>query len=97
MAILKVLGFDKVKILTLVLGEGVLLGLVGGLIGGGFTQAIVYTVGGIPMGEGAPFYVSGHAWWWGPAIGAATALLAGIIPAWNACSVKVSEVFAKVA
>ena len=47
--------------------------------------------------EGRPFYVSGQAWWWGPLVGAFAALLGGILPAWQTCSLKVSQVFARVA
>jgi putative ABC transport system permease protein len=96
-AVLKVLGFRKGQILALVLCEGVLLGALGGLLGGGLTQGVVTLAGGIPISMDRPFFVSAHAWWWGPTLGAATALLGGIIPAWNACRIKVSEVFARVA
>lgn len=97
MAILKVLGFRKPQILTLVLSEGILLGLIAGMLGGGATQWAVDVAGGINMGEGRAFFVSRHAWWWGPALGVVTATLGGMIPAWNACKIKVSEVFARVA
>src|SRR5262249_51233496 len=97
MAILKILGFRQGQILALVLSEGALIGAVGGLIGGGLTQAIVALSGGIDFGVGNPFFVSRHAWWWGPALGATTALLGGLVPAWNACKIRVSEVFARVA
>ncbi len=97
MAILKVLGFRKGQILTLVLSEGILIGLVAGVAGGGVTQWVVDLCGGIRMAEGNPFFVSRHAWWWGPTLGIFTATLGGILPAWNACKVKVSEVFARVA
>lgn len=97
MAILKVLGFGRARILFLVLGEGILLGFAGGLLGGGLTHALVNgAAGGLPLGDGR-FYVSWQAWWWGPAIGAVTAAAGGLVPAWNACRVRVSEVFARVA
>lgn len=97
MAILKVLGFRKWQILTLVLSEGVFLGLIAGVAGGGVTQWVVDLCGGIRMAEGNPFFVSRQAWWWGPCLGVLAALLGGILPAWNACKIKVSEVFARVA
>ena len=34
--------------------------------------------------------------WWGLSVGAGTALVGSILPAWTACRVKVSEIFAKV-
>lgn len=97
MAVLKILGFSRRQILALVLGEGVVVGILGGLVGGGLTHTITHLVGGLRIGDGAPFFVSPKAWWWGPALGAITALVAGLIPAWNACRIKVSEVFARVA
>lgn len=97
MAILKVLGYGRGRILFLVLGEGMLIGALGGLLGGGGTQLLVQAIGGIRLPEQSPFFVSWQAWWWGPALGAATACVAGLWPAWNACRIKVSEVFAKVA
>jgi putative ABC transport system permease protein len=96
-AVLKVLGFGRVRVLALVLGEALLLGLIGGIIGGGVTHWVINKgVGGLPLGDGH-FFVSSNAWWWGPAIGASTAILGGLLPALGACSVRVSEVFAKVA
>lgn len=97
MAILKVLGFRKGQILTLVLSEGLFIGFIAGITGGGVTQWVVDLCGGIRMSEGNPFFVSRQAWWWGPTLGVFTAFLGGILPAWNACRVKVSEVFARVA
>jgi putative ABC transport system permease protein len=97
MAILKILGFRQEQILALVLTEAALIGALGGLLGGGLTQALVAMSGGINFGVGNPFFVSAHAWWWGPALGVMTALIAGVIPARNACKIKVSEVFARVA
>jgi putative ABC transport system permease protein len=35
--------------------------------------------------------------WWGLVFGAATALAGSILPAWSARTVRVSEVFSKVA
>lgn len=100
MAVLKVLGFRASQILTMVLGEGLILGAAGGLIGAAITYTLINHVQGgikIPIGFFPIFFVPAQVLWWGPALGSATALLGGIIPAWNAKSVKVSEVFSKVA
>lgn len=97
-ALLKVLGYGRSKILGLIVGEGMLIGILGGLLGGGGTQALVYAIGGLQLGDAGPrIYVSWDVWWWGSALGACAALLGGFLPAWNACQVKVSEIFAKVA
>lgn len=104
LAVLKVLGFRPNQILMLVLGEAVLIGALSGLISAGLTYGIVnfpqpYGFGGIkfPIAFFAAFLIPLDALWWGPALGAGTALLGSIIPAWSARSVKVSEVFARVA
>lgn len=99
-AVLKVLGFGRAQILTLVLGEALFLGIVGGLIGSAITFASInYGTGGIriPIVWFSAFYVPRAVFWWGPVLGGLTAFLGGIVPAWSACRVKVSEVFARVA
>lgn len=99
-AVLKVLGFSQGRIFGLILGEGLLLGAVAGLLSGLATVLLVNQVAGgikIPLGFFPVFFVPWHALWWGASLGAITALLGGIIPIWNGSSVKVSEVFAKVA
>ncbi len=104
LAVLKVLGFRPNQILTLVLGEAVLIGAISGLISAGLTYGIVnfpqpYGFGGIkfPIAFFAAFLIPMDALWWGPALGAGTAFLGSVIPAWSARSVKVSEVFSRVA
>jgi len=99
-AVLKVLGFRPTQILCLVLGESLLLGALAGLASSWLTLfGINYLLGGIkfPIAFFAAFMISWHALWWGPAIGAITALAGSILPAWSARSVKVSDVFSKVA
>jgi putative ABC transport system permease protein len=100
MAVLKVLGFRPLQILVLVLGEALLVGALGGLLGALGPLAIVnWAMGGIPLQIGffPAFRIPENAIAWGFAIGAATGLLGSLLPAWSARSVKVSEVFAKVA
>jgi putative ABC transport system permease protein len=99
-AVFKVLGFGKRQILGLVLGEGLLLGVVAGFCGSALTYVLINKVAGgirIPIGWFPVFFVPAAALWWGPAVGALTALFGGLVPAWNACRIKVSEVFARVA
>lgn len=98
--VLKVLGFSRSKILFLILGEGLLLGLVSGLLSGLATVWLVNSVAGgikIPLGFFPVFFIPWHALWWGAGLGVLTALIGGILPVWNGVSVKVSEIFAKVA
>jgi putative ABC transport system permease protein len=98
-AVMKVLGFRPSQILSLVLGEALLLGLGAGLLSAGLTYLIVNKVlGGIafPIAFFGKFYIFPDAIWWGAAVGAITALLGSIFPALTACRVKVSDVFSRV-
>lgn len=100
MAVLKVLGFRPNQVLQLVLGEALLVGGLSGLLAAFGTYALFnYTWGGLPFRIGffPVFRIPEFALLWGLAIGSGTAFLGSIVPAWNARSVKVSEVFSRVA
>jgi putative ABC transport system permease protein len=100
LAVLKVLGFRPYQIVVLVLGESILLGALFGLLSSGGTYVVVNNVmGGLkfPIAFFPSFLIPADAWWWGPAIGGAAALLGSALPAWSACTVKVTDVFSKVA
>ena len=100
MAVLKVLGFQPRQIMLLVLAEAFLLGAGTGLFTAGITYVLVDLVlGGIkfPIAFFPAFFIPINALAWGFAMGAGTSLVGSVIPAWSASSVKVSEVFAKVA
>jgi putative ABC transport system permease protein len=94
LAVLKVLGFRPGQIMALVLGEAVLIGTTGGFLSTSLCYVMVNwllrTVNPMPMA------IPEDALWWGPALGAGTALVGSLVPALNACRVKVSEVFARV-
>ena len=98
-AVLKVLGFQPSQIMVLVLGEALLVGIVSGVVSAGGTWFLVNeVVGGVPfvIAWFPKFMIPSEAWWWGLAVGGGTAFLGSFVPAWNACRVKVSEVFARV-
>src|SRR5205823_2957610 len=100
MAVLKVLGFSPNQILVLVLGEALLIGASSGLASALTARYLVNDVFGgltMPIGFFAKFFVASAAPWWGISVGAATALIGSLLPAWSARSVKVAEVFSKVA
>lgn len=99
LAVMKVLGFRPWQLLLLVLGEAVLLGAGAGLMSAGATYLLINSLGGIkfPVVFFSSFQIAPQALWWGPAVGAGTALAGSLLPAWSARSVRVSEVFAKVA
>jgi putative ABC transport system permease protein len=99
MAVLKVLGFRPWMVMALVLGEAVLIGALSGFMATATAFAIINAMGGIPFPIAffPKFFIPAAALWWGPAMGAIVAVLGSVVPAWTARSVKVSEVFAKVA
>jgi putative ABC transport system permease protein len=98
-AVLKVLGFRPGQVMCLVLGESLLVGAVSGLAAASFTFTLINMMGGLPFQVVffPSFMIPGWAFVWGLAMGAGTAFLGSFLPAWTARSVKVSEVFAKVA
>jgi len=99
LAVLKVLGFRPVQVLLLVLGEALLIGTLSGFASSALTYSIINQwMGGIkfPIAFFGSFYIPYEALWWGGAMGAGTAFLGAIIPAWSAQKVKAAEVFAKV-
>jgi len=100
MAVLKVLGFRPGHLFALVLGEAILIGVVAGVTSAGLTYLVVNDLlGGIkfPIGFFPAFFIPLQAIWWGMAIGIGTALVGSVVPAWTARTVRVSEVFARVA
>ncbi len=100
MAVLKVLGFSPNQILLLVLGEALLIGCSSGLLSAWVAQYLINDlIGGVslPIAFFGKFFITEAAPWWGLGIGAGTALVGSLVPAWSARSVKVSEVFSKVA
>jgi putative ABC transport system permease protein len=100
MAVLKVLGYTPNQILVFVLGEALLIGCLSGLVSAVLAKVIVNDYfGGLPLPIAffGKFYIADPAPWWGLMVGAGTALAGSLVPAWSARSVKVSEVFAKVA
>ena len=91
-AVLKVLGFSPTQIMFLILGEGVLLGT---LAGGLSAMTVVYVTRNVPALAG--FNVPDAAISWGFLAGACTASGGSIFPAISARSIKVVDVFSKVA
>jgi putative ABC transport system permease protein len=100
LAVLKVLGFSPTRILLLVLGEALLIGGGSGLLSGTLSYVVVHhCMGGIkfPVAFFPVFDIYADAIWWGLLFGTVTAFLGSVSSAWSARTIKVSEVFSKVA
>jgi putative ABC transport system permease protein len=100
LAVMKVLGFRPIQIMLLVLGESMILGLLAGTAAAwGIWTYINQIQGGfaLPIAFFNKFFVADDALWWGPVIGVFSGFIGSVWPAWSACSVKVTEVFSKVA
>jgi putative ABC transport system permease protein len=97
MAVLKVLGFQPNQILFLVLGESLLIGVLGGTLSAGVAYFGINVMGGVPFPVAffPTFFIPKEALLWGPLLGLGTAFFGSIIPAWSARRVKVSDVFSK--
>lgn len=99
MAVLKVLGFGPAQILVLILGEAIVLGVLAGFISALSAYVLINIyMGGVPFPIAffPAFKIPAQALWWGPTIGALTAFVGSVVPAWSARQVKVAEVFSKI-
>jgi putative ABC transport system permease protein len=103
MAVLKVLGFEPLAIMVLVIGEATLIGLVSGFLGAGLAWlcSTLAVSGVLPtMSITRVFFMfpmRADMILWGALIGAFVGFAGSVVPAWNARKVKVSDVFAKIA
>jgi putative ABC transport system permease protein len=96
MAVLKVLGFQPRHVMLLVLGEAMLVGL----LGGGMSSLMAYQMLGtfkLQIAFLGAFFVPVNALIYGPLLGMAVSFAGSIVPALTAKDVKVAEVFARVA
>lgn len=97
MAILKILGFQPSFILRMIVGEAMMVGALGGVLGAGFA----YTLTLLNRFDYLPtridflvqFPVAPHYILHGLLVGAAVGFLGSIVPAWHAQKVKVIEAF----
>jgi putative ABC transport system permease protein len=101
MAVLKVLGFQPRHVFAMVIGEGMLIGLLGG---GLCTWLMVllfnyFFKGGLrlPIGFFGNFQLNEMILVYGPVLGLTVALVGSFLPAWSARGVKASNVFSQVA
>jgi putative ABC transport system permease protein len=103
MAVLKVLGFEPLAIMVLVVGEAMLIGAASGFIGAALAWLCsTVAVHGLLPGISATriflaFPIRAEMVFWGALLGALAGFAGSAVPAWNARRVKVSDVFAKIA
>jgi putative ABC transport system permease protein len=95
-AVLKVLGFGPNQIMFLILGEGILLGTLAGGLSATVVWALMNNVKLQILFFGG-FNVPDAAVAWGFLAGAGTAFIGSIGPAVSARSIKVVDVFSRVA
>jgi len=103
MAVLKVLGFQPLHIELMIISEAMFVGAVAGLLGTSFVCTFSY----LTLHEVLPtfpftrfvlqFPVPWSAMGWGMLIGAGVGLTGSFLPALSARSVKVSDVFSRIA
>jgi ABC-type antimicrobial peptide transport system permease subunit len=93
-----VLGFTGPKIAGLFLGEALLVGTFAGFVGAGVVLGLVnFYAGGIQLTGFPRMTVPWSVFWWGPTLGAATALVGAAAPAIGAYRIRVTDVFSRVA
>lgn len=97
MAVFKVLGFQPGFIMFMVTGEAMLVGAIGGALG----ALLAWVLSTAPLPFNLPMMlqlsVTADAIPIGLVIGAVVGFLGSIVPAWNARTVRVTDVFAKIA
>src|SRR5262249_1458141 len=86
------------QVLSIVLGEALLVGVLSGAISTTLIYGSANLSGGLkfPIAFFPKFMISWHVLWWGPAIGGVTAFLGSVLPAWMAQRTKASEQFSRV-
>ncbi len=90
LAVMKTLGFTDGQLLALVLGESMLLAIVGG--GAGLLLAWVITLGGDPTGGFLPaFFLPTRTLVLGVALIVLVGLAAGLLPAWQASRLRIVD------
>ena len=97
-AVLKVLGFRPRAVLSLILGEALLVGALSGFMATATAYSLVNALGGIPLPIGffGKFFIPENGLWWGPAIGGVTSLIGAILPSFTAYRIRASQVFSRV-
>ncbi len=90
LGVLKALGFSDSRVLVLVLAESCLIAILGGL--GGLLVAWLVSLGGSPVPSMLPvFFIPTPTLITGSVLAVALGIVAGVLPAWQAKRLKISE------
>lgn len=92
--VMKTLGFSSGRILRMVLGESLLLALLGALLGMGAAWLALTGLSNASIGF-APITFAPQVVLWGAAIALALGLLTGLPPAWGAYRMRIVDAFAR--
>jgi putative ABC transport system permease protein len=90
-AILKTLGFADGKVAALVLGEALLLLMLGGGLGMASATALMVPLNGATGGRFPPLFVHGSTWLWALLLIVVLALAVGLPPAWRVRRLQIVE------
>jgi len=98
MAVLKVLGFRPWQVLSMVLGEALLVGIISGTISTTLIYVQLNYLGGLPFKIAffPKFMLTKEVLLWGPLIGSVASFVGSIVPAWTTHRIKSAEVFSRV-
>jgi putative ABC transport system permease protein len=94
LAILKTLGFSDGLVTALVLGEALLLLLLGGAAGMGAAVSLMPGLNGATGGRFPPLFVAGETWLLAAALALGLALAIGLPPAWRVRRLRIVDALA---
>jgi putative ABC transport system permease protein len=94
LAILKTLGFSDTTVTLLVLGEALLLLLLGGAVGMLAAVSLMPMLNGATGGRFPPLFVAGETWLLAAAIALGLALAIGLPPAWRVRRLRIVDALA---
>ncbi len=91
LAVLKTLGFSDARVMTMVLGESVLIALVGGLVGLGLGLVLVQGAAAAMAQFFPGLAMNAGTLGWGMLLALLLGLITGALPAWRAARLRVVE------
>jgi putative ABC transport system permease protein len=93
--VMKTLGFSSARVLRMVLGESLLLALLGASLGMLAAWGLLSALASAGGGQGPPINFAPIVVLWGALIALALGLITGFAPAWSAYRMKIVDAFAR--